>query len=275
MTDAHQNVARVQTYAQKRREAKRLARTCFFQSGNALLLIAATLIPIILFMSGQGIYSMLSFAADDPEPWLTDLMYAVDALVIALTLPLIGGLMYIVTGLAQGKSRQLRDVFYAYTSLRAYFRTWVAILIPLLTLSAIGGIAAMVISASDALSEMAQLMEAGEALLYGNLFSNCGTLLASVIALIGLVLAGYTVPFLWLVFSHPDEPIGLLFTRSLSMSHGQLFAWLLLHCSFLGWLLLSVATVGILLVLFVIPYYLLTVAIYADGFGNDKSLRIE
>ena len=270
MTNEPMNAVPSRSFVKKRRGAKRLAWDCFFQSGNALLLIAATLIPIIFFMAGQGIYSMLYFAANDPEPWLANLMYAVEVLLIALPLPLIGGLLYIATGLAHGRSRQLRDVFYAYTSFRTYARTWIALLIPTLTLSAIGGVAAIILSAAEGLTEMAQFMDEGNALLYGNLFSSAGILLAVLVALIGLILAGYTVPFLWQVFSHPDEPIGLLFTRSLSMSHGHLIGWLVLHCSFLGWLFLSLATVGILLVLFVIPYYLLTVTVYADSLWNDS-----
>ena len=65
MTNEPMNAVPSRSFVKKRRGAKRLAWDCFFQSGNALLLIAATLIPIIFFMAGQGIYSMLYFAAND------------------------------------------------------------------------------------------------------------------------------------------------------------------------------------------------------------------
>lgn len=250
--------------ALRRREAKRQAWDCFLRQGNTLLLIAATLIPVIMFMAGQGIYSMLFFAVDDSNPWLTDLMQVTNALFYVLTLPLICGLMHIITGLAHGERRELKDVFYAYTSFRAYFRSWIAILFPAIAITLTVGIVSMILNTADGFCELSTLMEEGPALFYGDVFRYGGILAAVAVSFAGIVLLGYLMPFFWLIFSRTSIPARHLLMQSLRMAHGRLFAWLWLSCSFLGWLILSVATVGILLVLFVIPYYLLAVARYVD-----------
>lgn len=259
--------------ANRRRKSKQHAWECFMRPGNALLLIAATLIPLIMFMAGQGIYSMLYFAAEDPAPWLTNLMHITNGLFYVLTLPLIGGLVYIATGLSHGEKRELKDIFYPYTSIRAYFRTWFAFFVFALAVAIVVWAVAMILNMTQGLCELAELMEDGPALFYGDVFRYCGFILIAAVAFAGLVLLGYVIPFLWLVFSHADLSYKLLLTRSLRLTKGRLWEWLMLSCSFIGWLALSVATVGILLVLFVIPYYLLTVTRYTDLVCDDASLN--
>lgn len=259
----------------RRIAAKQHAWGCFLQKENTLLLIAAALIPIIMFMSGQGIYSMLYFTADDPEPWLTELMQMTNALFYVLTLPLIGGLMYIVTGISRGERRELKDIFYPYTSWRAYFRTWCALLLPALAVAVMVLIVAMILNTSDGLYELSALLEEGPALFYGDVFYYGGLLVAVAVSFAGLVLLGYLMPFFWLIFAQPQIPSRRLLVHSLRKAHGRLFSWLWLSCSFLGWLVLSVATVGILLVLFVIPYYLLTVSRYVELTCGDEQLSCE
>ena len=254
----------------RRREAKRYAWDCFLRSGNVLLLIGATLIPIIMFVAGQGIYSMMYYAVDDPAQWLTDLMYVTNAVFYILTIPLIGGQMYVISGLSHGEHRELRDVFYPYTSFRAYVRTWLALLIPALAVAAVVGAVLMALYATQGLCELSALMEDGPALFYGDVFRYVGRLLSVLIAAVGLVLLGYLMPFFWLVFSRPEMSVKRLLANGISMSHRGLIGWLVLQCSFLGWLVLSVTTVGILLVVFVIPYYLLTVTRYTDLLWADK-----
>ena len=56
--------------AARRKEAKKRAWDCFFTKGNSLTLIAATLIPLIMYMAAQGIYSMVYYAID-PEEFLS------------------------------------------------------------------------------------------------------------------------------------------------------------------------------------------------------------
>lgn len=262
MTETPGSPIRTPTSAELRREAKQRAWDCFFTQGNSLTLIAATLIPVVMYMITQGIYSLAYYAIG---PWNTGEGSAawLSALNVILTLtviPLIGGTMYIVTGLAKGEYRHIRGVFYAYSSPSAYFRTWISLLIPCLMLASVVGISAVIVKLSQGLAEMALASKATES--YGSLFLDSGIFFAIVAAVIGLAISGYILPFFWLAFSHPEQSVGMMFVRSVSLAHRRLGAWLLLQLSFLGWFLLSVATVGILLVLFTIPYYLLSVTLY-------------
>ena len=246
--------------AARRKEAKRHAWDCFFTDGNSLTLIAATLIPLIMYMAAQGICSMIYYAIDpqDAGGLIAEIASVVDFILMFLMLPLVGGTLYIATGLARGETRHVRDIFYAYTSWRAHFRTWIAVLIPLLALSAVAGVVSVILAASQGLAHIASMIEEGKANVY--LFLDSGTLFSVIAAVAGLSLAAYVMPFLWLAFSHPECPLRALLSRSVALLRGRLGAWLILHVSFLGWLALSVASVGILLVLFVAPYYLLTVS---------------
>ena len=250
--------------AAQRKDAKRRAWDCFFTKGNSLTLIAATLIPLIMYMAAQGIYSMIYYAIDPQEMggWIADVASVVDFLLIFLMLPLVGGTLYIATGLARGEERHARDVFYAYTSWRIHFRTWAGLLIPIFSVCAVVGIVAVILMSSQGLTEMAAAMEEGKE--YAYLFYDGGTLFAILAAVGGLLLCSYVVPFLWLTFSHLECSSASLLSRSFSVIRGHLGAWLMLHISFLGWLALSVASVGILLVLFVAPYYLLAVSYYIE-----------
>ena len=246
--------------AARRKEAKKRAWDCFFTKGNSLTLIAATLIPLVMYMAAQGIYSMIYYAIDPEEMggWIAEVASVVDFILIFLMLPLVGGTLYIATGLARGEERHARDIFYAYTSWRAHARTWIGLLIPLLALSAVAGVVSVILMASQGLMEMAAAMKEGEA--YAYLFYDGGTLFAVLAGIAGLLLCSYVMPFLWLTFAHPECSLATLLSRSIASVRGRLGAWLILHISFLGWLALSVASVGILLVLFVAPYYLLAVS---------------
>ena len=274
MTDASKSKQHSFSAAQPK-EAKQFAWNCFLRQGNTLLLIAATILPIIMFVAGQGIYSMLYYAIADPSPWISNLMSACNVFMIVLTLPLLGGTMYMITGLAHGEDRQLKDIFYAYTSLRAWLRTWIALLIPALVLAAAIGVTALTVSLSNGMVALTQLMEQGPALLYGNLFQSAGILFTIIIGLICWIISGIIMPFPWLVFSSPQEPVGFLFVRSLARMRGHLLAFVWLQISFIGWLLLSVVTVGILLVIFVIPFYMLTLVRYADGLNDTIKFENE
>ena len=269
MTDASKNIGHPLSMTAQIREAKQFSWNCFLKQGNALLLIAATLIPIVMFMAGQGIYSMLYYAMGTPDSRMNHLLSVANILLTAITLPLIGGLMYIITGIAHGKPRHLRDIFYSYTSVRAWLRTWVAIAIPSVVLAAIVGIIALSISLTEGMVELTGLMEPGPALLYGDYFRYAGILLTVLIAVIGWIVSGVIVPFFWLVFSMPNEQIGIVFVRSIARMRGRLVTLVCLQLSFFGWLLLSVATAGILLVIFVIPFYLLTVTRFVDGLADE------
>lgn len=275
MTDTSNKITRSHSASNRRREAKQFAWSCFLKKENTLLLIGATLIPIVMFMVGQGIYAMLYIAFENTQSRSTDLLGAINVLFIALPLPLIGGLMYIVTGLAHGEPRQLKDVFYPYTSPRAFLRTVIAFAVPGVAIAVVATVTAMIVEATAGLCALSELMEEGAALYYGDVFWYVGISVAVAVALIGSVLIGYLMPFFWLAFSEPDRPLICLWSRSISVSHGHLLRWLLLQCSFLGWLILSAATVGILLVLFVIPYYLLTVTRYVDVCCSDEHLTNE
>ena len=275
MTETSNELLQSQSRSGRRKEAKQFARNCFLKKGNTLLLIGATLIPIMLFVMGQGIYTMLYAAQGDTVTISEDLLQVVNILFILLSAPLIGGLMYIVTGLAHGEERHIKDVFYPYTSLRAFFRTVMALVLPSAAVFAVIALTATAVNVTHGMYELSSLMEEGAALYYGDIFWYSGIFIAFVVCLIGLVLAGYLFPFLWLVFSETDQPLTQLLSRSVYMAHRHLLSWLWLQCSFLGWLLLSVATVGILLVLFVIPYYLLTVTRYLDLFRGAEQFTNE
>lgn len=275
MTDASTSRQHPPSVGQRRREAKQFAFSCFLQQENALLLIAATLIPIILFMAGQGIYTMLYYAVAKPEGLMITLMSALNVFIYAITLPLVGGTLYIATGLAHGEERCIKDIFYAYSSIRAWLRTWIALLIPSLVLAAAAGVTTLVLSLSNGMVALTQLMEQGPALLFGNLFQSAGLLFTAITGLICWFISGIVIPFPWLVFSSPQEPVGILFMRTLSRMRGQLFAFACLQLSFIGWLLLSVVTVGVLLVIFVIPFYLLTVTKYMDGLEDTVNFENE
>lgn len=275
MIDASTNRLHPPSSFQRRREAKQFAFSCFLRQKNALLLIAATLIPIIMIVAGQGIYSMLFYAVEDPAAPMITLMTVLNVFILAITIPLIGGTLYIATGVAHGEDRRIKDIFYAYTSVRAWLRTWIALLIPALMFAAIAGVSTMVLSLSNGMVALTQLMEQGPAMLYGNLFQSAGLLFSAIMGLIGLILFGIVMPFPWLVLSSPKEPLGFIFVRTISSMRGHLCAFACLHLSFIGWLLLSVATVGVLLVLFVIPFYLLTVTKYMDGLAKTNNSENE
>lgn len=262
-------IKQISPSAERRRNAKRRAWDCFFAKGNSLTLIAATLIPLIMYMAAQGIYSMIYYAIDPEEigGLVADIASVVDFILIFLMLPLVGGTLYIATGLARGEERHVRDVFYGYTSWRAHFRTWIGVLIPLLALSAVAGIVSVILMTSGALIDMASVMEEMEGYTY--LFYDGGTIFSVLVAAVGLLLCTYVMPFLWLTFRHPECSLSSLLSRSFSLVRGRLGAWLILNISFFGWLALSVASVGILLVLFVAPYYLLTVSVYIEELNSN------
>ena len=263
-------IKQISPSAARRKDAKRRAWDCFFTKGNSLTLIAAILIPLIMYMAAQGIYSMIYYAIDpqDMGGWIAEVASVVDFILIFLMLPLVGGTLYIATGLARGEERHVRDLFYAYTSWRAHLRTWIGLLIPLLALSAVAGIVSVILMASQGLAEMASAMEDGKAYVY--LFFDGGTLFAVLAAVAGLLPCAYVMPFLWLTFSHPECPLSSLRSRSVASVRGRLGAWLILNISFLGWLALSVASVGVLLVLFAAPYYLLTVSFYIEQQDSSR-----
>lgn len=252
-----------------RRAAKRRAWDCFFSRDNSLTLIAATLIPIVMYVVAQGIYAMLDYAIDPSAKGglIAELASIVDLILILPVLPLAGGTLYIVTGLARGEMRRAGDVFYAYTSPRAHFRTWGALLIPLFCVSAVVGIVDMILLSSQGLAEMAWAMEAGKP--YASLLLDGGILFAVLAAIVGALLCTYVMPLPWLVFLHPDTKMTAHFGKSVCLTRGRLIAWIALSFSFLGWLLLSVVSVGILLVLFVLPYYLLTVTFYTEALDGN------
>ncbi len=264
MTDTSNKKTQLHPPICRRREAKQFAWRCFFKKENTLLLIGATLIPIVLFMAGQGIYTMLYLALENTVFLSQGVIQLVNVLFIAMSVPLIGGLMYIVTGLAHEEDRQIKDVFYPYTSPRAFFRTVIALLLPGGTISVVISVTALAVNAAQGLYELSALMEEGAALYYGDVFWYGGILLAVAVCFVGVVLTGYLFPLFWLVFGENDQPLTRLLLRSIRVAHRRLLPWLVLQCSFLGWLALSAATVGVLLVLFVIPYYLLTVTRYVD-----------
>ncbi|MBQ7321251.1 MAG: hypothetical protein IJW99_04070 [Clostridia bacterium] len=244
------------------RAIKRRAWQCFFSGENSLVLIAATLIPIVMYVAMQGIYSMIYFALEPEEMGglVADIASVVDYLLIFLILPLFGGTLYIVTGLARGEKRALRDVFYAYTTWRAHGRTWLALLIPIGAVAIVVMTVLSVIAMSQGIADTFWSIEEGKA--YSYLFLDGGNLFAALIGLLGAILCAFVMPVLWLLFAYPARPVRRILADSATAIRRHLGLWFLLHISFLGWLLLSVATVGILLVLFVLPYYLLTVSFY-------------
>lgn len=259
----------------KRREAKALAQNCFFKKGNSLLLIAAVLLPVIIYVVAQGLYSMVYFAVDPQETntWIAEASYIVDLILGFLMLPLAGGTLYVVTGLAAGEERQLRDIFYAYSSWRAHIRTWFVMWILLLAISATAGIAATILMSAQGLSEMASTVL--EQSRYAFAIYDGGLALAALIGLFGLLLCMYLLPLLWLVFRYPNRSFASLMAQSIQAVRGRLMAWIVFQISFIGWLLLSVATVGIVLVLFAAPYYLLAVAFYIEksSLGKPEILK--
>ena len=254
----------------KRREAKTLARDCFFKKGNSLLLIAAVFLPVIMYVVAQGLYSMVYYAFDPQEmkAWITDTSYIVDLILGFLMLPLAGGTLYIVTGLAAGEERQLRDIFYAYSSWRAHIRTWLAMWLPLLGISAVTGIAATILMSAQVLSEMAAAVFENEQ--YAWVIYDGGIVLVSLIGLLGLLLCMYLMPLLWLVFRYPKRSFASLLAQSIQTVRGHLLAWVVFQISFIGWLLLSALTVGVVFILFAAPYYLLAVAYYIENSSNGK-----
>ena len=254
----------------KRREAKALAQNCFFQKGNSLLLIAAVLFPVIMYVVAQGLYTMIYYAIDplDMTAWIVDASYLVDLILGFLMLPLAGGTLYIVTGLAAGEERRLRDIFYAYSSWRAHIRTWLALGLPLLAVSAVAGIVATMLFSVQGLYEMAGSILEYE--LYAYAIYDTGIAFSAFIGLIGLMLCIYLLPLLWLVFRYPRRSVVSLIARSLALVRGRLIAWIIFQISFIGWLLLSAVTVGVLLVLFAAPYYLLAVAFYIEKSVADN-----
>ena len=262
MTEAFGMPETTVSTTEQRREAKRLAWHCFFEQGRCLTLIGATILPAILFMALQGIYSMLYYALYTPaeDAGRMVILHVANALTVILVIPLLSGVSYVATGIAAGEERHMRDVLYAYSSVSAYFRAWCSILLPALTLASVVGIALVVFEMAEGLISIAAA--AGLEDVYGYLFAVGGWLVALLVLAVGLLISGYIVPFFWLVPSCPHQPLGILFLRSLSLTHKRLWGWMLLHLSLIGWLLLSAATVGILLVLFAAPYYLLTVSFY-------------
>lgn len=152
------------SFHRPRKQAKQHAWDCFFRKGNSLVLIAAALIPLIIYVAFQGLCSMLYFALDVTDS--TEIISVVVLLLAVFILPLAGGLLYIATGLSRGKERHIRDIFFAYTSWRAHIRAWVAFLIPILIVGATVSIMSVMLSMSHGLVEIASLLEEGQRLWY-------------------------------------------------------------------------------------------------------------
>lgn len=250
--------------------AKRQAWNCFFEQGNCLTLIAAILVPLVLYMALQGVYAMLYFAYDGgmgEREWFSAVHTAVNVLILILDLPLVCGTLYITTGIARGERRELRDVFYAYTSWRAYLRAWVSILLPVLAFTVVFVTVMLIRNGFYSLSEMAFATEEGAE--YAGQILKCGDLLATIAAVVGLLWCSYVLPLIWLMHETPELFLLPALCRSVAVIRGHLLEWTLLCMSFFGWLLLSVVTVGILLVLFTIPYFLLTVTYYIDAMSVE------
>lgn len=251
----------------RRREAKRRAWNCFFVGGNSLTLIAAALIPLIMYMALQGVYGMVYMVLDVDCEWIYTVDTVAKVLLVLLVLPLFGGTIYITAGIARGESRELKDIFYAYSSLRSYLRSWISLLIPFGALSAVVSLSVMLGEASYGLAELSMSSEAGGYNAYAIMAG--GETVAVIAAVAGLLLCGFVMPFFGLAHVTPTLSLAEALRRSVAVARGHLVEWLMLQLSFLGWLLLSVATVGILLVLFTIPYYLLTVMFYIDSLSAD------
>ncbi len=258
---------------QQRKNAKTCAKHILFSGQNGLTMIAVVLLPPIFLLAAIQVCSMLGLAynKETPQMWASLLMVILLLAAVALILPMFGGTVYVATGLVRGESRQINDLFYAYTSWRAHIRTWIAFLLPMLALSAVTGLAGLVFRMCNGLCDMAWALDLGEA--YGGMFAGVGVIAFVAVLLLGLFFCGYIMPFFWLVFLYPRSPLGLLMKHSFTLMHKKLGRWLGLQISFVGWLLLSVATAGILYVLFAGPYYLITVSCYLD-MQDEKQLNV-
>jgi len=255
--------------AMRRREAKSRAHECFHTRGNCLTMIAAILIPMIMFMSLQGLYAMVYIAL--PETALANADMIATVVMLILTLPLLGGTMYIAQGLADGEERHARDVFHAYTSPSAYLRAWIVTLLPLCILALTALVDVLIIDVTHAMCNIVSDSEKWS--IYIDLFLSAGDVFIAITTLVGVFFSGYLFPIAWLAYTAPGMSLSRVIRTSIRAARGHLGDILIFHLSFLGWLILSICTVGILLVLFVLPYYLLTAAFYISALCRDAADR--
>ena len=255
--------------AVRRREANARAHECFHTRGNSLTMIASILIPVIMFMYLQGLYAMVYIIL--PSDMVSYADAIATAVMLILTLPLLGGTMYIAQGLADGEERHVCDVFHAYTSLPSYFRAWVAILLPLCVLALTALVNVLIVDVTHAMCNIVSDSEKWS--IYIDMFLSAGDVFIAITTLIGVLLSGYLFPLAWLAYTTPGMSLSRAISTSIRAARGHLGEILIFHLSFLGWLVLSVCTVGILLVLFVLPYYLLTAAFYISALCRDAADR--
>lgn len=238
--------------AMRRRAAKSSARATLDAHENHMTMIAAALLPVLLYVMLGLVYAMMQLAL--PQAVRMQVDTVANVIMAVLTLPLFSGTLYVALGLAQGQERHVRDIFRAFTSLTELVRTCVSWLLALCIPFATVLVGMMLRDLSYALCNI--VSESEKWSIYIDLFLTAGDLFIFIAACIGMLLGGYLFSLLWLVQATPRMPLSRAIRVSCAIARGHLFEILCFQISFLGWLVLSVCTVGILLVLFVLPYYL-------------------
>ena len=248
--------------------AKRSAKAILSVRENWLLLFFAgliclvgTMLPMLLFRMLYVCEGMLGDAFDGFLK--SSLAEILEWICIALVgIPLFSGYLYIVVGLARGQGRQVSDVFYAFSSFRAYLRGFLAILLPALCIGLAVSISVLFANAGAA---VASVVKAN----YRSLIFNAADFLSAFFGLFFVLLCGYVMPFGFFLLEKPKRSVWRALSMSCLAARGRLAEISCFFISLIGWILLSAATIGIVFVLFAAPFMLLSTAVFFGSLSED------
>ncbi len=153
----------------------------------------------------------------------------------------------------------LVDLFYPFTSPRAYARTLAVVLDHLAWLLLIFGLPALILACLDS----AFLTSLGILPAIAAILGVLRFLPAAALAVLFFILSGSRAGFGAFVFRYADLPLGEV-RRFFRVQRRPLLPVLGLRCGFFGWIVLSFVGAFLPALLHVIPYVLLTTAAYAD-----------
>lgn len=251
----------------RRKRAKAMAWEYFFAPGHAFTLIAAFILILVLCIAPLFLLQMLAAAAESENAGVLSEMInssAFDTVVtviwLLLVIPLAPGYLYLVMGMARGEERRLSDLFYAYTSFRAYGRAWLSVLVPAAWIAFIYMAASAMYYSGGVLEAVAEKMNVAQR--YREMLLISSDVLCVLVSVAGALLFGYFLPGSFFLLDGMRTTVFEAYRRGFTTMRGHLAETVVFHLSFIGWLLLSVLTVGVLFVLFVVPYYLFSLTAY-------------
>jgi len=214
---------------------------------------SVVVISLLLFMVLGGCCSFVAIAVD--APWTSSiLMFIVEALLMM-------GFVGIILNISRGKKVSLDDLFTKVDLFGKY------IVITLLL-----GLAGFVISLLEYLSFTSLIMVS----LYHtelNLFLAIfliifGLFLTIAIIMVGIYLAIAFSQTYFILYDEPKLEILKVLEKSFDMMADYTLEYFVLVLSFIGWAILGIFTLGILY-LWLIPYMLVTLAIFYDKIKAD------